>query len=94
MKKFLVAVLTFLIPLCLILTMIQSSRYASVESELNDYTERQYQLIEENKKKISAIAMLSSQERIEKIACENLKMRKAYASEIMRVSFLNGEKDK
>ena len=48
---------------------------------------------EENKKKISGISILSKPERIERIAVEELKMRKALSAEILRVSISKENKD-
>ena len=48
-------------------------------------------LIEENKKLVSDISQLSSAERIERIAVEELGMHKAEAEDIVRVE-MTGEK--
>lgn len=85
MKKTAALFLTLSIPLLLFFTVWQSSRYANVERELKDYDKEQYRLIEENKRKISGISILLRSERIEKIAIEQLKMRKAESPEILRV---------
>lgn len=52
---------------------LQSSRYTSVERGLADYNKEQSKIIDENKKKISGISILSKPERIERIAVEELK---------------------
>lgn len=85
MKKIGAVVLTLLIPFLLFAVVLQSSRYASVEREMNDYDREQFKLIEANKRKISGISILSKPERIEKIAVEELKMRKALSAEILRI---------
>lgn len=85
-RKFLAVLMTIAIPLMLILTVLQSARYISLQNVLRDYQEKEEELISGNAKKISAIAILTSPERIEKIAEEDLEMRKAKPSEIIRVS--------
>lgn len=85
MKKFLSVVMTLGITVLLLMTVLQSSRYIRLQNELRDYREREEALITGNAKKISAIAILTSPSRIEKIALEDLQMRKAESSEIIRV---------
>ena len=85
MKKISAVVLTLLIPFLLFAVVLQSSRYVSVEREMKDYDKEQFKIIEENKRKISGISILSKPERIEKIAVEELKMRKALSAEIVRI---------
>lgn len=85
MKKFLSVVMTLGITVLLLMTVLQSSRYIRLQNELRDYREREESLITGNAKKISAIAILTSPSRIEKIALEDLQMRKAEPSEIIRV---------
>lgn len=89
MKKFLSVVMTFGITVLLLMTVLQSSRYIRLQNELRDYREREEALITGNAKKISAIAILTSPSRIEKIALEDLQMRKAEPSEIIRVRLGN-----
>ncbi|MEL3911833.1 cell division protein FtsL [Treponema pedis] len=85
MKKISAVVLTMLIPLLLFAVVLQSSRYSAVEREMKDYDKEQIRIIEENKRKISGISILSKPERIERIAVEELKMRKARSAEILRI---------
>lgn len=85
MKKFLSLLMTLGITGLLLITVLQSSRYILLQKELSDYREHEELLITGNAKKISAIAILTSPSRIEKIAVEDLEMRKAKPSEIIRV---------
>ena len=107
MMRVVVAVfLTLGIPFFLFVSVWQSSRYKAIERSLVDYEREQYRLIEENKRKISGIAILLRNERIEKIAKDSLKMQKASSDRIVRIeldkdsvkktafnedTFLNGE---
>ena len=85
MKNIVAILLTLAIPFFLFISVWQSSRHAKIERELADYDKEQYRLIEENKRKISGIAILLRNERIEKIAINSLKMRKADSQEILRI---------
>ena len=73
------------IPALLALANFETRRYATLEKEVSELEETQYQLIEENKKLVSEIGMLSSSERIEKIAVSEYGMRLAESEEIVRV---------
>ncbi|MDO4506555.1 MAG: cell division protein FtsL [Spirochaetales bacterium] len=73
------------IPGLLILNGIQSSKYRTLKKEVEDLERKQETLIEENKKLITDISLLSSSDRIEKIAEEDLGMRQAESKEIVRV---------
>ncbi len=94
MKKIFAVLLTALIPILLFFVVLQTSLYASVEREIRDYDREQGRLIEENKRKISGISILSKPERIEKIATEELKMRKALSQEILRIEILKGNDER
>lgn len=81
------------IPAMLIIQGVQSSRYEKLEKEIRELEKSQADLIEKNNQLISEISILSSSERIEKIAVEELGMRKADSSEIIRVEVKNESKD-
>ena len=86
MKHLLAFILTVSIPCLFFLTVKQSPVYNTLEREVNAYNDEQNRLIAENKRKISAISILSKPQRIEKIAVEELDMHKADSSQIIRVS--------
>ena len=86
MKHLLAFILTVSIPCLFFLTVKQSQVYNTLEREENAYNDEQNRLIAENKRKISAISILSKPQRIEKIAVEELDMHKADSSQIIRVS--------
>ena len=86
MKHLLAFILTVSIPCLFYLTVKQSRVYNTLEREVNAYNDEQNRLIAENKRKISAISILSKPQRIEKIAVEELDMHKADSSQIIRVS--------
>jgi len=82
--------LTLLIPAFLLAGVWQSSRYSRLESDVRSFDERQYEIIAMNKRLISGISVLSTPERIEKVAVEDLGMRKAAPGEIMRIELKKG----
>ena len=86
MKHLLAFILTVSIPCLFFLTVKQSQVYNTLEREVNAYNDEQNRLIAENKRKISAISILSKPQQIEKIAVEELDMHKADSSQIIRVS--------
>lgn len=83
--------LTLAIPFILFLAVWQSSRYTTIENEISRMDKQQHEIVLHNKRLISAITVLSIPERIEKVAIEDLNMRKAHSSEIMRISLKKGE---
>ena len=86
MKHLLALILTVSIPCLFFFTVKQSQVYNALEREVNAYNDEQNRLIAENKRKISAISILSKPQRIEKIAVEELDMHKAASSQIIRIS--------
>ena len=91
LSKILTCVLAISIPFLLLILGIQAKKYAELSKEVSDLEKKQEQLVEENKKLISDISLLSSTDRIEKIATEELGMHKAETSDIVRVQ-MAGEK--
>ena len=85
MRNFVAVFLTLSIPFFLFIATWQASRYSNIEKALADYDKEQYRLIEENKRKISGVAILLRNERIEKIAENSLRMKRATSDKIMRV---------
>ncbi|MEE3411104.1 MAG: cell division protein FtsL [Treponema sp.] len=74
-----------LVPLLFALNAMQAARYMKVQNEVKALEQKQVELVEENKRLITDISLLSSGERIGKIAEEELGMRKAESEEIVRV---------
>lgn len=74
-----------LVPLLFALNAVQADRYMKAQNEIKALEQKQVELVEENKRLITDISLLSSGERIGKIAEEELGMRKAESEEIVRV---------
>ena len=87
--KVITFVLAALVPLLLIVYGIQTKRYADLSREINELEKKQERLIEQNKKLIGDISLLSSTDRIERIATDELGMHKAETEDIFRVE-MNG----
>lgn len=79
------------IPLFFILYGFQAKRYSDLSKEIGELEKKQENLIEQNKKLVSDISLLSSTDRIEKIATEELGMHKVETENIIRVE-MNGAK--
>ena len=83
------AVLT--IPLFLALAAWQSCRYAALKKEMLRMEETQAEWVESNKRLIAGIAVLSSAQRIERIARTELKMRKIKPENVMLIKIEEGK---
>ncbi|MBR5096049.1 MAG: cell division protein FtsL [Treponema sp.] len=83
--KIFTIVCAVLVPLLFALNAMQAARYMKVQNEVKALEQKQVELVEENKRLITDISLLSSGERIGKIAEEELGMRKAESEEIVRV---------
>ncbi len=86
-----VCLLALCIPVMLILNGIQARRYTDLEKQVVELERKQSELIEQNKKLITDISLLSSSDRIEKIARDKLGMRQAESDEIVRVEMQKSE---
>lgn len=89
-KNVLTVLLTLAIPAMLLGVVWQSTRYTALEGEVRALDERQYEIIAMNKRLVSGISVLSSPERIERVAVDDLGMRKAAPGEIMRIELKKG----
>ena len=67
-----VCLLTISIPAMLILYGLQAKKYKDLTKEVVELERKQEKLIEENKRIVSEISVLTNAERIEKIAVEDL----------------------
>lgn len=80
-----VILLALCIPALMILAGVQTHRYSVLEKRVDQLNMSQYEIIEESKRLVSDISVLANSDRIEKIAAEDLGMRKAESEEIVRV---------
>lgn len=92
-KTLLVILVACAIPGMLFLYAVQARKNTELLREINQLELKEAKLIEENKKLVSDISVLTSAERIERIAEEELGMHKAESEDIVRVE-MTGEKKK
>ena len=74
------------IPALLGLTAWQSSRYGDLERELKKLEKTQEEWVENNKRLIAGITLLSSPDRIEHIARNELGLQKKRPEEVLQIS--------
>ncbi len=91
MKKIAALLMTIAIPVMLFAGVWQTARYTRIERELREMERQQTELVVMNRRLISGISVLSSPERIEKVAILELGMRKALPSEITRIELKKGD---
>lgn len=91
LKTIFYSLIAILIPCLLCVAGIQAHRYTSLEKEVRSLEKKQAELIEENKKLITEISILSSTDRIEELAQTELGMREVKTEEIVRVEMKGDE---
>jgi cell division protein FtsL len=79
------------IPLFLGLNVWQSNRYANLKEEIDRLEQAQADWVESNKRLIAGIAVLSSPERIEHIARDELGLRKIRPEDVLQVKIEGGK---
>lgn len=86
-----ICIFTLSIPALLGLYAYQTKKYTDLNNEILKLEREQEKLVEENKRLISDISVLSSAERIEKLATEELGMHKAESEDIVRIEMTNNK---
>jgi cell division protein FtsL len=91
MKKRLLLYLTVItMPLLLALVVWQSNRYTNLEREIAKLETAQEEWVENNKRLIAGIAMLSSSERIENIARDDPGLVRVQPEDILQIRIEEG----
>ena len=85
MNKVLVLLLAFTVPVFFFLQVLQSYQYMNLEKQVQLLETEQKEWVEENKKVIAGIAVMSTPERINSIARDELGLDKIDTSDIVRV---------
>jgi cell division protein FtsL len=85
-KKIVLYVTVLSIPLFLLGVVWQSDRYTALRTEVERLTENQEKVIEENRRLIAEITVLSSSARIENIAKMSLGLEKKLPEEVIKVT--------
>jgi cell division protein FtsL len=78
------------IPLFIALDAWQASRYSALASEVRRLEKNQQEWVESNKRLIAGIAVLSSSDRIERIAQEELRLFKKKPEEVLNIRIEGG----
>lgn len=91
LKNILTVLIVAAVPALLFLYAWQAKKNTDLLKEISQLERSQEKLIDENKKLVSDISVLTSAERIERLAEDELKMHKAESEDIVRVE-LTGEK--
>ena len=86
--KAFIFIIAFSIPGFLAVSSMQARKYTKLEKEVLALERQQKSLIRQNENLIENIVLLSSLTRIERIARNELAMRKAESEEIIRVKIL------
>jgi cell division protein FtsL len=93
MNRLFFYVLVLTIPLFLGLATWQSSRYGDLEREIKKLEKTQEEWVENNKRLIAGIAFLSSPDRIEHIARDELGLQKKQPEEVLLISINSSDGD-
>jgi len=86
MKKSITALLVVLLPALFFANVLQAYRYNQLEQTLEDLSVQQQSLLEENKRAILAISVLSSPERISELAIDELDLIRSLPTDIIHLS--------
>jgi len=88
MKKLILLILTFSVPMMFFLSVHQVYRYQQLEKDVAALRETQQELFEGNKRMIANIAILSSPKRISRLAVETLNLqRNDRGTNVFRIVF-------
>jgi cell division protein FtsL len=90
-RYFFLYLIVFTIPLFLGLLVWQSNRYQNLNKELARLEHWQEEWVESNKKLVAGIAEYSSPERIEKIAKNQLGLKKIRPENLLQVNITGGK---
>ncbi len=93
MKKIISLFVIASVPVFIFLTVWQVYQYESVKNEIALLEEEQSELFEKNKQMVANIAILSSPARIEKLAAEELDLKKSSPMRTIHVKFPGSKKD-
>jgi cell division protein FtsL len=88
-RRILLYLMVLAVPAFLGLTAWQSARYADLERELFRMEKTQEEWVEANKRLIAGITILSSPERIERIARDDLGLHKKRPEDVLQISIFD-----
>jgi cell division protein FtsL len=89
MRKFLLYLMVLTMPLALGFSVAQSARWSDLRKDVRSLAGQQEEIIEQNKKLLTDIASLSSPQRIEKIARDEMGLTPVKPEDVMQVRIGN-----
>lgn len=92
LRNILICFTAALIPALLFLNTVQVRKSEKLRAQVANLEKKQAELVEENRKLITEISILSSSDRIESLAEKEFGMHKAHSEEIVRVEIKGGKK--
>ncbi|MCH5290380.1 MAG: cell division protein FtsL [Treponema sp.] len=92
LKTVVATIAALCVPALLVVNGIQARKYTELRNEVLALEKKQEDLVEQNKKLITDISLLSSSDRIQRIAEDELGMRRAETEEIVRVEMKDAKK--
>lgn len=90
MQRRIIVVLIVAIPILLFANVYQAYRYTQLEREIGRLESEQLALIEENKRAILAVTVLTSPQRVGPLAVDELALRRLTGDDIIRLSGESG----
>ncbi|MFP4115205.1 MAG: hypothetical protein ACOC2Y_08805 [Spirochaetota bacterium] len=93
MKRPLVAFMIILVPVLLFANVVQAFRYGRLERRIGELEDEQRELIEENKRAILALSVLTSPHRIGMLAEETLDLERISPEDITRLETPRSRED-
>ena len=87
MKKVVLLACAALLPVVIFANVWQAARYARLKDEVESKAQVQAQWLEQNKRLITGLAVLSSPDRIEKLARDEFKLERAQPENSRTVEF-------
>lgn len=85
MKRSLVVLLVISVPVLLFANVFQAYRYGRLEREIRELEVEQLELIEENRRAILAISVLTSPARVGELATESLNLERIAPQAVRRL---------
>ena len=85
MKRSIVALMIVLVPVLLFANVMQAYRYGRLERRVVELEQEQFALIEQNKRAILAISVLTSPRRIGELAQDSLELERIRPESIPRL---------
>ncbi|MCR4939135.1 MAG: cell division protein FtsL [Treponemataceae bacterium] len=84
-KNFILCMLAFLVPLLLVMGLFQVHRFKVLQAEVDELDEKQYSVIDGNRRLVGEVSLLAGADRIEETAVEEYGMKESESEDIIRI---------